>query len=132
MIPLEIKNTRNTPSVLFNETGCSFALRGISTMADAKAFYQPVIEWILNEENVFTSNFVFEFHLPYFNSGTHKCLYHLIEAIASRAAMGQTHHIVWCVEDDDEFMKEGGEALEEISGVRFDYKQVPFSTEQLF
>lgn len=132
MKPLQIAATKNSPEISFDEVSCIFLMKGVSTMADAKSFYEPLIEWIIQSDDELNKETVFEFHLPYFNSSSNKCIYRVIEALAVHIKHGKLYQFIWCVEEDDEFMRDGGEAIAELLGLEFQYRQVPFNPERLF
>lgn len=132
MSVFQIESTKNSPFVAYDKEANNFCIKGISTMSDAKLFYQPIVDWINNFENKSSNEFTFDFYLPYFNSSSNKCIYYLIEAIANKIQNGKQFQVCWWVEDDDEFMKESGEAIEEMLGLKFRYKQIPFNEQKLF
>ncbi len=129
---LTIEGTRNSPSVFYYEDENKFDLKGVSCMTDARGFYQPIIDWVKLNSNEIKSGIVFEFYLPYFNSGSNKGIFRLLESISGLVKSGKECKIIWCVEEEDEFMSEGGEVIENILGLKFEFKQVPFDAKHLF
>jgi hypothetical protein len=132
MNKLDIAGTRNSPLVIFHESENKFDLKGVSCMTDARSFYQPVIDWVIQSSAEIKTGIVFEFYLPYFNSGSNKGIFRLLESISGIVKSGKECRIVWCVEEEDEFMSEGGEVIENILGLKFEFKQVPFDAKHLF
>ena len=129
---LNIEGTRNSPWVKFDLNEKKFTITGISTMSDARAFYQRVLEWLDEFMQDIPQDCYFEFHLPYYNSGSNKCIFNVFEKLKEQLAQGKKYTFGWCVEEDDEFMKEGGEAIQAILGLQFEFVNKPFNQSRLF
>lgn len=129
---LNIDEGRDSPQVVFDPHASYLLVKGISTLADPRTFYRQVLDWLDKNEKELKDDTVFEFNLPYFNSGNNKCIFHVLEKLNSHLAAGKHYKIIWCVEDDDEFMQESGEAMSEILDMPLIYKTVPFNSGGLF
>ncbi|MFM9984508.1 MAG: DUF1987 domain-containing protein [Flavobacteriales bacterium] len=129
---LHIEGTRNSPMVKFNESEKKFSVIGVSTMSNAREFYQNVLDWLDEFENAIPVDCYFEFHLPYYNSASNKCIFNVCEKLKAQMSLGRKYSFGWCVEEDDEFMKEGGEAIQEILGLHFEFVNKPFNQSRLF
>lgn len=132
MMELHIQGTRNSPQVKYDAPQKKFSIIGVSTMNDAREFYQNVLDWLDEFEPSIPGDCCFEFHLPYYNSASNKCIFNVCEKLKEQMAMGRKYTLQWCVEEDDEFMREGGEAIEEILGINFEYINKPFNQSRLF
>lgn len=129
---LNISGSRNSPEVKFDANEKKFSITGVSTMSDAREFYQNILDWLDEYEHAIPHDCYFEFHLPYYNSASNKCIFHLCEKLKEQMAMGRKYTFGWCVEEEDEFMREGGEAIQEILGLPFVYVNKPFNQSRLF
>jgi hypothetical protein len=129
MTTLSIEETRNSPAVSFD--GQTFMIKGISTMVNAMEFYAPLLALFEECANESPQEILIEIHLSYYNSASNKCLYLMMERVKRLVDRGFQAKINWCVEDEDEFMREGGQTIEELLGLQFHYKQVPFGVNRL-
>ena len=127
---LSIAETRNSPAVFFDHR--IFKLSGISTMVDAMEFYAPLLALFDEVADPSSVEIDIEIHLSYYNSSSNKCIYQLMEKVKLLSDKGVKINVCWCVEEEDEFMREGGQTLEELLGLQFSYKQVPFNQNRLF
>jgi hypothetical protein len=130
MTQLSIEETRNSPAVSLE--GHTFMIKGISTMVNAMEFYAPLLSLFEECAQELPEEIHIEINLSYYNSSSNKCLYLLMERIKHLIDRGVRAKIVWCVEEEDEFMREGGQTIEELLGLQFHYKQVPFNLNRLF
>lgn len=114
MSTLHINATERTPEVQFDFADNVFLLKGESYPEDVKEFYGPPIERLqqhMQALNGATATFTFEF--VYFNSSTAKVLMGLFELLDTTAERGNTVHVVWAYEQDDDNMEELGEEFGE-------------------
>jgi SiaC family regulatory phosphoprotein len=130
MTQLTIEETRNSPEVSFE--GQTFIIKGISTMVNAMEFYAPLLAYFDECAHDLPKEIHVEINLSYYNSSSNKCLYLLMERIKRLIDQGVSAKIIWCVEEEDEFMREGGQTIEELLGLHFHYRQVPFNLNRLF
>jgi len=130
MQTLSITETRNSPAVSFD--GHAFVIKGVSTMVNAMEFYKSLLALLDECAQEAPCELQVEINLCYYNSSSNKCLYLLLERVKRMIDKGFRVQVTWCVEDDDEFMREGGQTIEELLGLKFHYKQVPFNGERLF
>lgn len=130
MNQLSIAETRNSPVVSFD--GHSFVIKGVSTMVNAMEFYKTLFAVLDECAHETPREMQFEINLCYYNSSSNKCLYLLLERVKQMIDKGFRIRVTWCVEEEDEFMREGGQAIEDLLGLQFHYKQVPFNSERLF
>ena len=129
-IPFAIEETRNSPAVSFE--GNVFLIKGISTMVNAMEFYAPLMTMLDHNVSEMPEDMHVEINLSYYNSSSNKCIYLLMEKVKQLADHGVKATICWCVEEEDEFMREGGQIIEELLGLQFQYRQVPFNLNRLF
>ena len=129
---LHIESSRNSPLVKYDAPEKKFFIMGVSTMSDAREFYQNVLDWLDEFEHAIPEDCYFEFHLPYYNSASNKCIFNVCEKLKEQMGTGKKYTFGWCVEEEDEFMKEGGEAIQEILGIQFLFVNRPFNQTRLF
>jgi hypothetical protein len=69
---------------------------------------------VVDHQDVIADDTKFEFQLNYFNSSSMKALLWLIQQISDLIQSGRNWHLVWVVIEEDEFMLEGGEAIQSL------------------
>jgi hypothetical protein len=89
-------------------------LIGVSTPVDSMDFYRPIIQWVVDHQDEIADGTKFEFQLNYFNSSSMKALLWLIQQISEFIQTGKKWQLVWVVLEEDEFMQEGGEAIQSL------------------
>ena len=81
MEPLIIKETEDTPEIIFNPAENTFKISKISVPEDAYEFYQPVIGWLKEYAQNPNKENIFEFDLEYVNTASSKQLIQVILAL---------------------------------------------------
>jgi hypothetical protein len=114
---LHIAVTRSTPLVRFEPVNGKFEVTGISTPINSFGFYSQLIQWLDEHAGLITSGSVFRFDLPYFNSASMKALLILLQKIKAISDTGKNLEIEWLVRDEDEFMEEAADSLQELLGM---------------
>jgi hypothetical protein len=111
---LRVTGTNSTPEVSYSVSGQMCSLIGVSTPVDSMDFYRPIIQWVVDHQNEIVEGTKFEFQLNYFNSSSMKALLWLIQQISELIQSGKKWQMVWVVLEEDEFMQEGGEAIQSL------------------
>lgn len=111
---LRVTGTSSTPEVSYSVSGQMCSLIGVSTPVDSMDFYRPIIQWVVDHQNEIEEGTKFEFQLNYFNSSSMKALLWLIQQISELIQSGKKWQMVWVVLEEDEFMQEGGEAIQSL------------------
>lgn len=111
---LSIASTSSTPQVSYSTSSGLCTLVGVSTPVDSMDFYRPIIQWVMDHQDEIISGTKFEFQLNYFNSSSMKALLWLIQQISELIQSGKQWELVWIVIEEDEFMQEGGEAIQSL------------------
>lgn len=119
---IDIKATRNTPSVEFDKAAKTFTMVGNSIPENAGEFYGPIIDQVKKEIPSMPDGTTFTFCLPYFNSSSLKAVYLLLTEIKSGMDSGKKFEAVWHVEEEDDFMTEAAETFTEMAGIEFTFK----------
>ena len=118
---MKLESTKTTPQVDFDLQSQRFCITGNSTPIDALAFYKTLTAWIDENEGQVQAGANFIFHVPYFNSASNKGIFLLLKRIKELQEKTGPLHIQWSVMDDDEFMRESGEAYEELLDLKLEY-----------
>lgn len=109
-----VASTSSTPQVAYSTTSGLCSLVGVSTPVDSMDFYRPIIQWVMDNQSEINEGTQFEFQLNYFNSSSMKALLWLIQQISELIQSGKDWKLVWVVLEEDEFMQEGGEAIQSL------------------
>lgn len=130
---LYIEATSQSPRINFNVQASRYVISGRSLPENAMEFYEPILIWLghmeasilsgLGEGKQETHTFVFD--LDYYNSASGKYIYGLVERIdlmyneveghPKNADSGVKIAMEWHYGDDDEFMQEAGEEMQDIT-----------------
>lgn len=124
---INIAAGERTPEVAFDFEENRFALRGESYPEDVSAFFGPVIAKLEEHLDALEgASIQFDFEFVYFNSSTAKVLMGLFDKLEEAASDGNTVHIRWLYEEDDENMQELGEEFgEDLEHAQFELKALP-------
>ena len=117
---LEIKGTRDTPQILFDQENNIFEISGNSLPEDTNKFYMPVFEWIseyLKSPNKLTHLVC---RLEYFNSSSAKMLYELFFELEKIHSEEEKAKISWHFEPGDNLIEEKGLEYKSIVKVPFE------------
>lgn len=121
---LEIKETSNTPHILFDLESGTFVIDGKSFPEDSKEFYRPLIEWvdqlISNKEGVFKLNL--QFNLFYLSSSSIISVKQLLMKLVDLQNAGVSLMVTWKYDDDDDDIKKTGEDYQKITKLNFTFE----------
>jgi len=125
MLPkLELKETRDTPEVLFDKENNKFELRGSSLPEDTTKFFTPIFDWI--EEYIKDPNnsthLVCKFE--YFNSSSAKMIYQVFIELEKIKETGKKIKVSWYYESGDKLIEEKGLEYQEILEIPFELKEL--------
>ena len=121
MSNLIIEPTKNTPLVSFDLESNQYVISGVSTPMNAMEFYAPVMNWIKDNLDAIADAADFRIELPYYNSASMKTILMTLQEIKKGCDLGKHWSISWVVEDEDEFMQEGGESFQELLEFEFNF-----------
>ena len=121
---LEIKETRDTPSILFDAQNNLFEIKGNSLPEDTTGFFTPVFDWINTFKKEPTDNITLDCRLEYFNSSSAKMLYEIFFAFEEIAASGKKVNIRWFYEKDDKLIEEKGLEYKSVLEVSFELIEI--------
>jgi len=117
---LEIKETRDTPEVLFDPENNIFKISGNSLPEDTTEFFTPLFNWLTDYKkspNDIT-NLVCE--LEYFNSSSAKMLYEIFFELQNISKNGKQVRIEWIYEQDDKLIEEKGLEYQSVLEIPFE------------
>lgn len=117
---LELKETRDTPEILFDKKNNLFKISGNSLPEDSSKFYFPVFDWIqeyLKDPN--KSTFL-ECKFEYFNSSSAKMIYQIFVEFEKILDTGNEIKVIWYYEADDKLIEEKGVEYQSILDLPFE------------
>jgi|APLak6261662433_1056034.scaffolds.fasta_scaffold00343_8 hypothetical protein len=120
---LEIKETNNTPHILFDVTTGVFVIEGKSFPEDSKEFYRPLIEWfdgLIAAKSV--SELTLTFNLFYLSSSSIISVKQLLMKLIDLSNNGAKVNVLWKYDDDDDDIKKTGEDYQKITKLQFDFQ----------
>jgi len=121
MKPLNIQAGKSTPGIYYDPEENLLSISGSSLPENVYTLYKPVIDWI--EE--FSASPVLEpamriiLKIQYFNSGTLRFLAEILDIMGKLRAKGLQFSVDWYYDADDDIIRETGEELADIAGMKF-------------
>ena len=132
MLPFYTGSTGNTPKAEFSNTTGVFELTGISNPENVSLFYNQIIDWLKEFEQLCTSTgkwpdngITVNFNLTYCNSASSKYLYKVLEIIKAWVKVGVTLVVNWYYDESDDKMLDDGQDIAEALDYEFNY--IPLS-----
>lgn len=120
---ITISRTIKTPEIVIDYGRSTMFISGISIPENAYAFFEPILEELKKYKQV-KSKIVFDVYLEYFNSGSSRCLLGLFLEASKYEGDFKEASVNWLVEHGDDELKQAGEVFEQITKLKFDYKEV--------
>ena len=128
MNALSLDPTKDSPGVLLDHVNLRFRIWGESRPEHAKAFFDPVLDWLQQFRSYLRHNeqgqgksVQFDFALEYFNSSSAEYILDIIDALAGLRVLHPEAnvHIHWHYEEED--LLEAGEELANVTGMSFTF-----------
>lgn len=137
MQKIHIKQTTNTPEIIFSPDENIFLIRGKSSPEDVRALYYPVIEWIkifvddlldgeykkFNADNPIN----LKIDLTYFNSSSAKFLFDILSELKRIPRDEYPLIVSWYHDPEDVDMKDAGNDIASLVEMDFLYISKPKS-----
>ena len=120
---ITISRTKKTPEIVIDYGRSTMSISGISIPENAYAFFGPVLEELKKYKQI-KSKILFDVYLEYFNSGSSRCILGLFLEAAKYEGNFREASVNWLVEEGDDELKQAGEVFEQITKLKFDYKEV--------
>jgi hypothetical protein len=120
---MRIAATSKTPSIVFDYDQQTLEIKGVSCPENPKEFYEPLL---LRLKEYCADNAALEvtISLDYFNTGSSKTLWMLFDILAKNPNIKNHAVVLWYTDDDDDELKEAGVIFEEMSGLKFEYRNL--------
>jgi len=118
--PLKLKQTEDTPQVVFDISKDQFTIIGKSLPENPAEFYEPIIDWISSYIKKPNANTEFKINIEYFNSGSVKQIMVLFTLLEEIIATGNKVKIVWCYDINDDLMEIKGHEFKNMLTIPFE------------
>ncbi len=118
--PLILAATPDKPEINLDPQQNIFEISGKSLPENAKAYYDPIIEWFENyakEPNELTQ---FNLKLSYFNSSSARKIVELLLILEQIMEKGKKVKIIWHHKEQDETMMERGTEIQMVLDIPFE------------
>jgi hypothetical protein len=114
MKKLFIKETLNSPKVLFDPSKKRYEITGKSFPENSKTFYQPVFDWVNEISSETTEKIQLSLDFDYVSSSSVISLKQLLSKIKALCEAGANIQVLWHYDADDPDIKEIGEEYEKL------------------
>jgi hypothetical protein len=124
MKSLDIKAGKLTPGISYSPDNNTFSISGSSLPENVHEFYKPILQWFDEYEataDKIVKPFKITVKLAYYNSSSMRYIHDLFAKIAKIRQKGVETTIDWHYEKDDDILKEAGQDLAEIVGIKFNF-----------
>ncbi|MBN2613279.1 MAG: DUF1987 domain-containing protein [Bacteroidales bacterium] len=124
MKKLDIKEGKLTPKVTYNPDENILGISGSSLPENVHEFYKPILQWLDEYEaaaDKVSKPFKVSMKLAYYNSSSMKYIHEIFASIARIHHKGVKTVIEWHYDKDDDLLKEAGQDLSELIGLKFNY-----------
>ena len=119
---LDIEEGKLTPKVLFDPTDNLFSLSGSSLPENVHEFYQPIMKYLDEYEaqlDDLDKPLKIVIHFAYYNSGSMRYIADIFSRFARFEKKGLEINVDWYYDKEDELLKEAGQDLAELVGLKF-------------
>ena len=126
--PFVLAASDSTPHILFDPAKNIFEMNGESRPENAKAFYDPVIEWVKNfcsevkKDEPQPAKLVFNISFDYFSSASAKYLMNIFARLEELHKNTVKVEIRWFYNEVDIAMKESGEEFKKLLTLPFSFE----------
>ena len=118
---VHIQPTAETPEVILNKNEGRIKFRGRSMPQDAKSFYTPLLEWLVNYKEKPAPGTQVTFEYEYFNTASSKMIMEIIMELNAISEKDRQFKAEWHYIEDDEDMFDAGKDYEEMTGISFNF-----------
>lgn len=118
--PLKLKETEDTPQVVFDISKNEFKISGKSLPEDPAEFYEPIISWVstyIQKPNPITE---LKINIEYFNSGSVKQIMVLLTVLEEIISTGNKIKIIWYYDKNDDLMEIKGNEFKNMLTIPFE------------
>lgn len=125
MEKLIIKETLNNPKVVLDPSKKRYEISGKSFPENAKAFYQPVLDWVKSVPTKSAEKIRLSFNLDYISSSSVISVKQVLTRIKAMNAEGADIEVLWHYDPSDPDIKELGEEYEKVVGIKLKFLEKP-------
>ncbi|MBD3637225.1 MAG: DUF1987 domain-containing protein [Crocinitomicaceae bacterium] len=118
MEELIVKATHKTPEIKGDLENGQFTIKGVCIPEDARDFFVPFKDWLLELMHSDTGKIQAELHLEYFNTSTSSILLDIFKQL-NKLTDEKEISITWSFDEDDLEMEEVGMDYQLILGENF-------------
>ena len=117
---LEIKETRETPEVIFNPENNIFQIKGVSLPENTSEFFTPIFDWIEAYLKSPNENTHLVCELEYFNSSSAKMFYEIFFELEKILELDKKVKVSWYYQSGDNMIEEKGLEYQSIINIPFE------------
>lgn len=117
---LEIKETRDTPKVIFDPENNVFEIKGSSLPENTSDFFLPIFDWIEEYLKSPNENTHLVCELEYFNSSSAKMLYNVFFEFEKLLELEKSVKVSWYYQSDDNLIEEKGLEYKSVVNIPFE------------
>lgn len=121
MEKLFIKETLNSPKVILDPGKKRYEISGKSFPENARAFYQPVIDWLKNLTQSPDDKIRLSFMFDYISSSSVISIKQVLTRIKNLNDNGTNIEVLWHYDPTDPDIKETGEEYEKVVGIKLQF-----------
>ncbi|MFK7783817.1 MAG: DUF1987 domain-containing protein [Crocinitomicaceae bacterium] len=124
MANLVIEKTDITPEIILDSLTNEIRISGVCLPENARDFFKPVLEWVVEELDTKVKSLVGSFNLTYFNSSTSKQLLKLFYILEDASEANVNIEIDWFYNKDDYMILEKGQQFNQMTALNFNFKKI--------
>ena len=123
---MNLKRTRNTPSVFLSIKDCAFEIIGPSFSDHITEIYTPVLQWIEEEIPLLDYELKCKFHIEVLNSISYKNIIEIVMRLDHYSQTGKQIKILWHYYEEDEDNYAVGKDLSDLFEIPFEIIEEEF------
>lgn len=121
MEKLIIKETLNSPKIIMDPSKKRYEISGKSFPENAKAFYQPLLDWIRDIPADFADDIRLSIILDYISSSSVISMKQVLTRIKAQLENGVKITVLWHYDPTDPDIKDIGEEYEKVVGIKLEF-----------
>ncbi len=121
---LHLEPTELTPRVIFDPEDLQITIQGASVPKNTESFYKPLIKWLESYSTQLPATSIplsVDVKLKHYNSASWVYISQIFQIIGRMHEAGLRVLIDWYINTDDDYLREVGQELSEVSGIPFNY-----------
>jgi hypothetical protein len=121
MKKLYIKETLNSPKVLFDPTKKRYEISGKSFPENSKTFYEPVFEWISELSTTDADKMQLSLMFDYISSSSVITIKQLLSKVKALSDKGASIDVLWHYDVADPDIRDIGEEYKKLVGINIQF-----------